>query len=99
MFDSDGNGYISPKEIGMVMRQVDIDMTDHEIDEVIERIDKNNDGKIGFDGKFFPTRNPIFVSICQQQNMSNSSRVCEFIGKESNGAASERRDRGGFQVL
>jgi Ca2+-binding EF-hand superfamily protein len=56
MFDKDNNGNISPKEIAQAMKQVDIGMTDEEIEEVIETVDKNNDGKISFEGKLMQKR-------------------------------------------
>jgi Ca2+-binding EF-hand superfamily protein len=56
MFDKDNNGNISPKEITQAMKQVDISMTDEEIEEVIETVDKNNDGKISFEGNLMQKR-------------------------------------------
>jgi calmodulin len=49
-FDKDNNGYITREELGQALRQTSIEMSGEELDEMINAVDKNNDGKIGLDG-------------------------------------------------
>ena len=50
-FDKDGNGRITHKELKEVIKMIDLDLNDTEIDELITAVDKNNDGTIEFNGR------------------------------------------------
>jgi calmodulin len=49
MFDKDGDGQISAKELGIVMRQLGLSPTEDEIIEMILEVDEDGNGEINFD--------------------------------------------------
>ena len=48
MFDKDGDGTITAKELGVVMRQLGLNPTEEELLEMIKEVDENGDGEINF---------------------------------------------------
>jgi calmodulin len=46
VFDRDGNGTISSDELRLVMSQLGENLTDREIEEMVQEADKNGDGSI-----------------------------------------------------
>ena len=48
MFDKDGDGTISTKELGAVLRSLGLNPGQEEIDEMIEETDRDNSGAIDF---------------------------------------------------
>jgi len=48
MFDKDGDGTISTKELGAVLRSLGLNPGQDEIDEMIEETDRDNSGAIDF---------------------------------------------------
>ena len=48
MFDKDGDGTISTKELGAVLRSLGLNPGQEEIDEMIEEADRDNSGAIDF---------------------------------------------------
>ena len=53
MFDKDGDGTISTKELGAVLRSLGLNPGQEEIDEMIEETDRDNSGAIDFRCKYF----------------------------------------------
>ena len=49
LFDKDGDGTVSTKELGVVMRALGQNPTDAEIAEMIKEVDENGDGDVDFD--------------------------------------------------
>uniref|UniRef100_G3NJM6 Troponin C, skeletal muscle n=2 Tax=Gasterosteus aculeatus aculeatus TaxID=481459 RepID=G3NJM6_GASAC len=49
MFDTDGGGDISTKELGQVMRMLGQNPTREELDEIIEEVDEDGSGTIDFE--------------------------------------------------
>ena len=48
MFDKDGDGTITAKELGVVMRQLGLNPSEEELIEMIMEVDENGDGEINF---------------------------------------------------
>lgn len=48
MFDKDGSGSIDPQELRNVIRNFDSSISEKDIDELIDELDKNNDGLVDF---------------------------------------------------
>ena len=48
MFDKDGDGTITAKELGIVMRQLGLNPTEDDLLEMIQEVDENGDGEINF---------------------------------------------------
>jgi calmodulin len=53
LFDKDNSGTISTNEIKDVLDQVGLELKTEELNELIHVLDKNKDGIIEFNGKFF----------------------------------------------
>ena len=49
MFDKDGDGTVSTKELGVVMRALGQNPTEKEIEEMVLEVDKDGNGEIDFD--------------------------------------------------
>ena len=50
-FDKDGSGYITAKELKAAMKKMGGNVSDKDIQSMIDKADKDKDGKVGFDGK------------------------------------------------
>ena len=50
MFDKEGSGYISAKELRDVMVNLGGDLSENDVDEMIRQADSDGDGKITFEG-------------------------------------------------
>jgi calmodulin len=48
-FDKDGNGFITADELKKVLAELQVDVSDEEINEVLKVVDQNGDGKINID--------------------------------------------------
>ena len=49
VFDKDGNGFISTKELREVLKELGDDVSDKEIIEMIRNVDIDGDGKVNYD--------------------------------------------------
>ena len=47
--DHDGTGSISVSELGALLEKMDVRLSSHELADVIERYDENDDGQLGFE--------------------------------------------------
>ena len=50
VFDKDCQGHINADEFRFVMRNIEADMTEEEIEEMIAQADHDHDGLISYDG-------------------------------------------------
>lgn len=48
-FDSDGNGYITTKELGDILSRMGRHLNRREVEAMIKSLDKNGDGKVSFE--------------------------------------------------
>ena len=48
-FDSDGNGYITTKELNEILSRMGRHLNRHEVEAMIKTLDTNGDGKVSFD--------------------------------------------------
>ena len=48
MFDKDGDGTITAKELGIVMRQLGLNPTEDDLLEMIQEVDEDGNGEIEF---------------------------------------------------
>lgn len=55
MFDKDGNGVIEMRELRHVMMNLGENITDEELDAILEDADRDKDGFIVYDGEFIIT--------------------------------------------
>ena len=54
IFDKNGDGKIDPKELRHVMTNLGEKLTDDEVDEMIQTADADGDGKVNYEGQYFP---------------------------------------------
>lgn len=52
MYDKEGNGYINVSDLREILRALDDQLTEDELDEMIAEIDTDGSGTVDFDGKF-----------------------------------------------
>ncbi len=50
VLDADGNGYITPRELHRVMRNLGENLTEDEISEMVKQADLDGDGRINYEG-------------------------------------------------
>lgn len=50
LYDKDGNGFIPTTCLKEILRELDDQLTDHELDGMIEEIDSDGSGTVDFDG-------------------------------------------------
>lgn len=48
-----GNGYIPTSSLREILRELDEQLTDDELDGLIQEIDTDGSGTVDFDGKYF----------------------------------------------
>jgi len=49
LFDADGSGFIDHQEMRVMMKKLAQDLTEEEISQIIECVDKDDDGEISFE--------------------------------------------------
>ena len=72
LFDKNGDGFITAKELRMVMHNLGEKITDEEINDMIQEADTNGDGVINYEGKsrFCKANKSTFVSKCDRNTWS-----------------------------
>ena len=50
VFDKDGNGFISPSELKLVLNN--LGYGDDAVEEIIKKVDANNDGQVDYEGDY-----------------------------------------------
>lgn len=53
LYDKDGNGFIPTTCLKEILRELDDQLTDHELDGMIEEIDSDGSGTVDFDGMLY----------------------------------------------
>ncbi len=63
LFDTNNDGFIDKKELKVILQKIlpKFQLPDDEIQRMISNVDKNNDGKIDYNGK--ETKSPIYFSV------------------------------------
>jgi len=51
VFDLDGDGLIDAEELRLTMSQLGETVTDADVDAMIRSVDRNNDGKVDYEGQ------------------------------------------------
>lgn len=52
LYDKEGNGYIPTKCLREILRELDDQLSDSDLDIMIEEIDSDGSGTVDFDGKY-----------------------------------------------
>lgn len=52
LYDKQGNGYIPTTCLKEILKELDDQLTDHELDMMIQEIDSDGSGTVDFDGKY-----------------------------------------------
>ena len=50
VFDKDGNGFISPDEMNMILTSLGTNIPDDDLEELMEEADIDGDGQINYEG-------------------------------------------------
>lgn len=71
LYDKQGNGYIPTSCLKEILRELDDQLTDGELDGMIEEIDSDGSGTVDFDGEltFIPVE-----ELCTDHNYSSLSQ-------------------------
>jgi len=59
-----GNGYIPTTCLREILRELDDQLTNEELDMMIDEIDSDGSGTVDFDGKFFSSHFSSFSTKC-----------------------------------
>ena len=57
IYDRDGQGYITTDVLKEILREIDSELTEDDLDNIIEEVDEDGSGTLDFDGK-------ITLSLC-----------------------------------
>lgn len=52
LYDKDGNGFIPTTCLKEILKELDDQLSEHELDSLIEEIDSDGSGTVDFDGKY-----------------------------------------------
>lgn len=61
-----GNGYITTDVLREILSELDNNMSDEELDQMIDEIDADGSGTVDFDGSFY-FLNRIFYRQCRER--------------------------------
>jgi Ca2+-binding EF-hand superfamily protein len=53
-FDKDNSGFITVKELSLILQQFGSYYSDQQISKLIAKVDKDSDGRLNFEGLIFP---------------------------------------------
>lgn len=84
MFDKDKDGSITAKELAMVMKSLNQEPTDADVEEMINEVDVNGNGKIEYE-EFVIMMNKRIKETDTEEEVINAFRVFD---KEGNGSIS-----------
>ena len=51
MFDRDGDGFIDSRELSHLLTNLGEKLTDEEVQEMVQEVDVNGDGRVDYQGK------------------------------------------------
>merc|ERR1719219_2636553 len=61
IYDRDGQGFITTDVLKEILREIDSELTEEDLDNIIEEVDEDGSGTLDFDGKFINTAFYILV--------------------------------------
>lgn len=76
MFDTDGGGDISTKELGQVMRMLGQNPTREELDEIIEEVDEDGEQRIGL---CISNGNHSILYFCALYKYHTSAQLIQYL--------------------
>ena len=53
IYDRDGQGFITTDVLKEILREIDSELTEDDLDQIIEEVDEDGSGTLDFDGKIF----------------------------------------------
>ena len=71
IYDRDGQGFITTDVLKEILREIDSELTEEDLDNIIEEVDEDGSGTLDFDGKVIPS---VF-------NISFNTYLCELLNK------------------
>jgi len=63
LYDKEGNGYIPTSCLKEILRELDDQLTNEELDMMIDEIDSDGSGTVDFDGKFKKKYSRSVISV------------------------------------
>lgn len=85
LYDKEGNGYIPTTCLREILRELDDQLSDSDLDNLIEEIDSDGSGTVDFDGKlplvFFQHLFLFYKTVCDYENKQISKQV-NYDGKQ-----------------
>ncbi|RNA38041.1 calmodulin [Brachionus plicatilis] len=88
IFDQDGSGSIDPQEIRSIMANFDSSISENDIDELIDDLDKNNDGMVDFN-EFANQLGKKFYSQPPRAELEAAFKYFEWVNKDGSGFIDE----------
>lgn len=82
LYDKEGNGYIPTSCLKEILRELDDQLTNEELDMMIDEIDSDGSGTVDFDGKFIKDSWSI-ISVKVNINLIIHSNKINLIDKSS----------------
>ena len=53
IYDRDGQGFITTDVLKEILREIDSELTEDDLDNIIEEVDEDGSGTLDFDGKLY----------------------------------------------
>lgn len=76
LYDKQGNGYIPTTCLKEILKELDDQLTEHELDIMIEEIDSDGSGTVDFDGKCFIKNIQSVLNLVRTDYVTNRIFVC-----------------------
>ena len=69
IYDRDGEGFITTDVLKEILREIDSELTEEDLDNIIEEVDEDGSGTLDFDGKingliYFELLYNMIICIC-----------------------------------
>ena len=61
IYDRDGQGFITTDVLKEILREIDSELTEDDLDNIIEEVDEDGSGTLDFDGKITSSRYKCFL--------------------------------------